>query len=107
MAGQGYASNNIVFGSGGLLLNQWSRDTLKMAIKGTYCEVEGNPRPMEKQPRTDLSKKSKKGLLRVQKVDTPIGICGSAVPVAVTGSRKHLRFFASVHAPASIPRVPG
>jgi len=73
MAGMGYASNNIVFGSGGLLLNQWSRDTLKMAIKATYCEVEGEPRPIEKVPATDKSKRSKKGLLMLQKYDTDIG----------------------------------
>lgn len=73
MAALGYASNNIVFGSGGLLLNQWSRDTLKMAIKATYCEVNGVPRPIEKRPVTDIGKKSKRGLLRLQKIDTPLG----------------------------------
>lgn len=74
MAGMGYASNQIVFGSGGLLLNQWSRDTLKMAIKATYCEVDGKPRPIEKDPVTDHGKKSKKGLLRLQRYTTDIGV---------------------------------
>ena len=74
MAGMGYASNNIVFGSGGLLLNNWSRDTLKMAIKATYCEVNGEPRPIEKKPVTDMGKTSKKGLLQVWKDITEIGV---------------------------------
>lgn len=74
MAGMGYASNQIIFGSGGLLLNQWSRDTLKMAIKATYCEVNGQPRPIEKTPITDMSKRSKKGLLQLQKYQTDIGV---------------------------------
>lgn len=74
MAGMGYASNNIVFGSGGLLLNQWSRDTLKMAIKATYCEVGGESRAIEKDPVTDHGKRSKKGLLRVEREETELGI---------------------------------
>jgi nicotinamide phosphoribosyltransferase len=65
----GYASSNIVFGSGGLLLQQWSRDTFKMAIKATYCEVGGNPRDIMKDPVTDRGKRSHKGLLRLDKVD--------------------------------------
>jgi len=73
LAGMGYASNNIVFGSGGLLLNQWSRDTLKMAIKATYCEVDGEPRQIEKRPITDTGKTSKRGLLHVQKYHTDLG----------------------------------
>lgn len=74
LAGMGYASNNIVFGSGGLLLNNWSRDTLQMAIKATYCEVDGVPRPIEKDPITDTGKRSKKGLMQLQKFNTDIGV---------------------------------
>lgn len=74
LAGMGYAANNIVFGSGGLLLNQFSRDTLGMAIKATYCEVEGKPRPIEKNPITDKGKKSKKGLLALTKEVTDAGL---------------------------------
>ena len=73
LAGMNYASNNIVFGSGGLLLNNWSRDTLRMAIKATYCEVNGEPRPIEKDPVTDHGKRSKKGLLRLDEIHTGDG----------------------------------
>jgi nicotinamide phosphoribosyltransferase len=74
MAGMGFAANQIVFGSGGLLLNNWSRDTLRMAIKATYCNVAGESRPIEKVPITDLGKKSKKGLLRVEREVTDLGV---------------------------------
>lgn len=65
LAEQQYASSNIVFGSGGLLLQNWNRDTFKFAIKATYCEVNGEPRAVEKMPKTDTGKKSKKGYLSV------------------------------------------
>lgn len=74
MAGMGYASNQIVFGSGGLLLNQWSRDTLKLAIKGSHCIVNGEYRDLQKDPITDQGKRSKKGLLKLEKYDTDIGV---------------------------------
>lgn len=65
----GYASSNIVFGSGGLLLQQNSRDTLKMAIKATYCEVNNESRPIWKNPYTDSGKTSKKGLLQLNRIN--------------------------------------
>lgn len=74
MAGMGYASNQIVFGSGGLLLNNWSRDTLGMAFKATYCEVAGKARPIEKTPKTDMGKRSKKGLLHLERYTTELGV---------------------------------
>ena len=74
MAGMGYASNNIVFGSGGLLLNNWSRDTLKMAIKGSHCIIDGEMRDIQKDPATDVGKRSKKGLLMLEKYDTELGV---------------------------------
>ena len=38
-------------------------------MKQTYCEVGGVGYPIFKSPKTDNSKKSAKGLLRVEKVD--------------------------------------
>lgn len=62
MKEMGYASSNLVIGVGGILRNH-SRDTLGFAIKATYIEVDGEPREIEKDPYTDSSKKSHKGLL--------------------------------------------
>jgi nicotinamide phosphoribosyltransferase len=66
----GYASSNIIFGSGGRLLNYWSRDTLKMAIKASWCSVNGESRDLQKDPVTGGGKKSKRGLLKVDFVDS-------------------------------------
>ncbi len=89
LAGMGYAANQIVFGSGGLLLNQWSRDTLQMAIKATYCEVDGQPRPIEKQPITDLGKASKKGLMQLQRYQTDIGVSYRTLDCLSPEDEKH------------------
>jgi len=59
----GYASTNLVIGVGGLLLQQHSRDDQGFAIKATYCEVNGVPREIVKDPITDHGKKSHKGLM--------------------------------------------
>jgi nicotinamide phosphoribosyltransferase len=59
----GYASTNLIIGVGGLLLQQHSRDDQGFAIKATYCEVNGVPREIVKDPITDHGKKSHKGLM--------------------------------------------
>lgn len=56
----GYAASNLVIGVGGILRNH-SRDTLGFALKATYVEVNGVPRDIEKDPITDVKKKSHKG----------------------------------------------
>ena len=66
MKEMGYASCNLVIGVGGILRN-YSRDTLGFAIKATYVEVNGEKREIEKDPVTDKSKKSHKGLLALIK----------------------------------------
>jgi len=58
----GYAASNLVIGVGGILRNH-SRDTLGFALKATYIEVNGKPQEIEKDPITDVKKKSHKGLL--------------------------------------------
>lgn len=67
MARQGWASSNLVIGVGGLLLQQRSRDEQGFAFKATYCEVNGEPREIVKDPITDPGKKSHKGLLALHK----------------------------------------
>lgn len=62
-----YASNNLVIGVGGLLLQQHNRDDLGFAIKATYAIVNGQPRNLLKDPITDHGKKSHTGLMTLTK----------------------------------------
>lgn len=65
---KGFASGNVVFGIGSYTYQYMTRDTLGMAIKATYGEVDGEARELEKDPITDSGiKKSACGLLRVEK----------------------------------------
>ena len=61
----GFATSNVVFGIGGLLLQQHSRDEQGFAIKATYAEVNGKVRELLKDPVTDPGKKSHKGLAQL------------------------------------------
>lgn len=70
LASKGFASNNIVFGIGSYTYNYNTRDSLGIAVKSTYCEVDGVPRNIFKDPVTDDGmKRSARGLLRVDLVD--------------------------------------
>lgn len=66
---KGYASNCVVDGvgsytyAGGML----TRDSLSMAIKASYGVVNGQPVNIFKEPKTDTSKRSLKGMLAVFK----------------------------------------
>lgn len=65
---KGFASTNAVFGIGSYTMNMLTRDTLGMAVKATYAEVDGEGYDLFKDPVTDDgTKKSAKGLLRVEK----------------------------------------
>lgn len=70
---KGFASSNIVFGVGSYTLNTVSRDFLGMAIKATNAKVEIDGEivslPLVKDPKTDRSKKSAKGLIYVYEED--------------------------------------
>jgi len=63
---KGFASTNVVFGVGSFTYNCNTRDTLGIAVKSTYCEVDGEQREIFKDPITDDGvKKSLKGLIQV------------------------------------------
>ena len=68
---KGFASTNIVFGVGSYLLNLVGRDHLGMAIKATntIVEIDGDrvDKPIYKEPKTDTSKKSARGLISVHR----------------------------------------
>ena len=61
----GFASTNVVFGIGSYTLNMLSRDDLGTAVKATSATVNGEQVAIYKDPKTDTSKKSARGLLRV------------------------------------------
>merc|ERR1712203_455176 len=60
-----WAATNVCFGSGGALLQKMDRDTQKCAFKCCEIIVDGNPRPVYKDPITDAGKKSKQGRLKL------------------------------------------
>lgn len=63
---KGFASDNIVFGIGSYTFQYCTRDTLGFAMKATYVEINGQPKTIYKNPKTDSgTKKSAKGLLKV------------------------------------------
>lgn len=67
---KGYASDNIVFGLGSYTYQFNTRDTLGFAIKATYGEINGKAVEIFKNPKTDDgTKKSAKGLLRVEYIN--------------------------------------
>jgi len=65
----GYAADNIVFGSGGALLQKVNRDTFKCAFKCSEITINGTAREVFKDPITDSGKASKKGRLTLQKTE--------------------------------------
>jgi nicotinamide phosphoribosyltransferase len=65
---KGFASDNIVLGIGSYTYQYLTRDTLGFAMKATYGVVNGEGVEIVKNPITDSgTKKSAKGLLRVEK----------------------------------------
>lgn len=66
---KGYSAANIVFGSGGGLLQKVNRDTCKFAIKCSSVIINGEEREVYKDPVGDSSKKSKRGRLKLIKTE--------------------------------------
>ena len=58
---QGWSLNNLVFGSGGGLLQDCNRDTLRFAMKCASVTIDGEERDVYKNPLTDPGKASKRG----------------------------------------------
>lgn len=79
----GFAAQNVSLGVGSFsmhcieehnVLKPFTRDTFSSAIKATYCEIDGKPYHIFKDPKTDRTagnnfKKSQKGCCLVTKVD--------------------------------------
>lgn len=65
---KGFAATNLVLGIGSYTYQYRTRDSLGFAMKATWCQVNGEPREIFKQPKTDNGmKNSLKGLIRVDK----------------------------------------
>jgi len=69
MKKEGWAADNVAFGSGGALLQKVHRDSLKCAFKCSYAVVAGAPVDVLKDPITDPGKKSKAGKLTLEYKD--------------------------------------
>ncbi len=68
LAAKGFASGNVVFGIGSYTYQVISRDSFGFALKAIYAEVGDDSVEIYKDPATDDgTKKSAKGLLRVEK----------------------------------------
>ncbi len=57
----GWSADNLTVGSGGGLLQQVDRDTMKFAIKASAAKIDGKWIDIVKNPITDPGKKSKTG----------------------------------------------
>ena len=66
----GFACSNVALGVGSFsfqcieedgILKPFTRDTFSSCIKATYCEIDGNPHPIFKNPKDGGFKKSQKG----------------------------------------------
>jgi len=61
----GYSTENIAFGCGSYLLDQFNRDTQRWAMKLSAMEINGIYKPVCKSPKTDPEKASKAGYLEL------------------------------------------
>ncbi len=69
----GWAADNIITGSGGGLLEEGlTRDTNRWAIKVSYVEKEEQPINVSKSPKSDPTKNSKAGMLKLHSKGTTI-----------------------------------
>lgn len=67
MKRNGWASSNLVIGVGGILLQNHSRDEFKFALKATHTIRDGESVEIYKDPITDVTKKSKKGFMTLER----------------------------------------
>ena len=77
----GWSLDNIVFGSGGGLIQDCTRDTLRFAMKCNWVDIDGVVSDVYKRPTSDPTKNSKRGRLalirhegRLQTVNEEAGV---------------------------------
>ena len=80
----GFACSNVALGVGSFsfqcieedgLLKPFTRDTFSSCIKATYCEIDGKPYPIFKNPKDGGFKKSQKGCCVVWELNDEIQYC--------------------------------
>jgi len=65
----GYSATNVAFGMGGGLLQKVNRDTMSFATKLSFIKyADGKCRDVMKKPKSDLTKVSHPGILKVKRV---------------------------------------
>jgi nicotinamide phosphoribosyltransferase len=64
-----WSIDNLAFGSGGGLLQKLNRDTLKFAFKCSAITIDGQAKPVFKQPASDKTKSSKRGRMKLVLTD--------------------------------------
>jgi len=68
--GEGYSAQNVALGMGSGLLQKCNRDTMSFATKLNYIKyMDGTKRQVMKFPKTDMSKISLPGILKVKRVN--------------------------------------
>ena len=87
----GYSLDNVVFGSGGGLLQDVNRDTQRFALKCSHAVVEGKGRDVFKRPASDPTKNSKRGRLKL--VWAPGSASYKTVPEQDPGRDELVRVF--------------
>ena len=80
----GWSTDNVAFGSGGGLLQDCDRDTLRFALKCSWVDVDGEVRGVSKRPASDPAKGSKAGMLGLVR-------SGSSYRTTTDGSNDVLR----------------
>jgi len=71
---EGFSADNVAFGMGGGLLQKVNRDTMGFATKLSFIEYQdGTKRDVMKNPKTDMTKVSLPGVLRVKR-DSKTGL---------------------------------
>ena len=80
----GFACSNVALGVGSFsfqcieedgILKPFTRDTFSSCIKATYCEIDGKPYPIFKNPKDGGFKKSQKGCCVVWELNDEIQFC--------------------------------
>jgi nicotinamide phosphoribosyltransferase len=78
---EGYSTDNVVFGQGGGLLQQVDRDTQRFAFKCSAAKVNNEWIDVFKNPKTDVTKASKKGRLKLVKINNEYATVGIDHPL--------------------------